>query len=31
VLYLPNGKPFVLWNAHNAAYSAYTTQIRIGN
>ncbi len=31
VLYLPSGKPFVLWNAHNAAYSAYTTQIRVGN
>jgi hypothetical protein len=31
VLYLGNGKPFVTWNAHNAAYSAYTTQIRVGN
>jgi hypothetical protein len=31
VLYLGNGKPFVLWNAHNSAYSAYTVQIRVGN
>jgi hypothetical protein len=31
VIYLPGGKPFVLWNGHNSAYSAYTVQIRVGN
>jgi hypothetical protein len=31
VLYLGNGKPFVTWNGHNAAYTYYTTQIRVGN
>ena len=30
VMYLGNGKPFVLWNAHNSAYTAYTIQIRVG-
>lgn len=25
------GKPFVLWNAHNSAYTDYTNQIRVGN
>jgi hypothetical protein len=30
-LYLASGKPFVVWNAHNSAYTAYTNQIRVGN
>jgi hypothetical protein len=26
-----NNKPFVLWNAHDAFYGAYTVQIRVGS
>ena len=25
------GSPYVLWNAHNAAYTAYTNQLRVGS
>jgi hypothetical protein len=31
VMYLTDGTPFVTWNGHNSAYSAYTSQIRVGN
>jgi hypothetical protein len=30
-LLIYNNKPFVLWNAHDAFYGAYTVQIRVGS